>query len=114
MTGRQAASLRGAIQGHGPARGKRYTPKLKARIIEFGHSRRAEGASWAQIAEDLGVAFETVRRWCSVDVESPRAMVPVQVVAEPSVRTVSIVSAAGYRIEGLALHEAVALLRELG
>jgi hypothetical protein len=41
-------------------------------------------------------------------------MLPVRVVAERRERTVSIASEAGYRIEGLTLHEAVAALRALG
>jgi hypothetical protein len=77
MTGRQASSLRGAIETHEPRRGKRYSSELKG-IIEFARSRRAEGTSWAQISEELGVAFETLRRWCIVDVAPSRAMVPVQ------------------------------------
>jgi hypothetical protein len=64
MTARHASSLRAALASHVPARGKRYSPALKARIIEFAQSRRSEGASWVEISGDIGVAFETLRRWC--------------------------------------------------
>ncbi|HTC70876.1 MAG TPA: hypothetical protein VK662_15000 [Acidothermaceae bacterium] len=115
MSGPHASSLRAALASHEPARGKRYSPALKARIIEFAHLRRGEGVSWVQIAAEIGIAFETVRRWClATEPTVSRAMVPVRVVADRSEPTVSVVSAGGYRIEGLTLHEAVAVLRALG
>jgi hypothetical protein len=73
--------------------------------------RRAAGVIVADIASELGLARGTVMKW-SVGVRATRAMVPVEVVAEPSSeRTVSIVSPSGFRIEGLSLLEAAALLR---
>jgi hypothetical protein len=114
MTARHASSLRAALASHEPARGKRYSPALKARIIEFAQSRRGEGASWADIAGDIGIAFETLRRWCMATPRTSRSMVPVRVVADRAERTVSVVSAGGHRIEDLTLHEAVAVLRALG
>lgn len=41
-------------------------------------------------------------------------MVPVRVVADAGEPTVRVVSAAGHRIEGLTLEQAVAALRALG
>jgi hypothetical protein len=114
MTARQASSLRAALTSHEPARGKRYSPALKARIIEFAQSRRSEGVSWAAIASDIGIAFETLRRWCMAKPRPSRSMVPVRVVADAAEHTVSVVSAGGHRVEGLTLHEAVAVLRALG
>ena len=115
MTTRHASSLRAALASHEPARGKRYEPLLKARIIGFARSRRAEGGSWVQIASEVGLAFETLRRWCvAAEPSASRAMVPVQVVADPIDHTVSVVSASGHRIEGLTLQEAVSVVRALG
>jgi transposase-like protein len=115
MTGRHASALRTALASHEAGRGKRYPAELKARIIEFARARRSEGASWAQIAADLGVAFETVRRWClASESRSSRALVPVRIVHDTAERTVSIGSPGGYRIDGLTLHEAVTVLRALG
>ena len=115
MTARQASSLRAALASHEPARGKRYSPALKARILEFAQLRRGEGVSWADIAGDIGIAFETLRRWSmAATPKRSRAMVPVRVVADRAERTVIVVSAGGHRIEGLTLDEAVAVLRALG
>lgn len=110
-----AASLRNAIHAHGPSRGKRYDGPLKSRIIAFVRCRREQHASFAEIAAELGLCFETVRRWCQApEQRASTAMLPVRVVAERRERMVSIASEAGYRIEGLTLHEAVAALRALG
>ncbi len=114
MTGRQTSSIRAALLSHDAGRGKRYPQELKARITEFAKKRRREGASWAQIAEDVGIAFETLRRWCIAMGETSPAMVPVHVVPDEAERTVSVVSPTGYRIEGVSLRDAVAVLRALG
>jgi hypothetical protein len=115
MTARHASSLRAALASHEAGRGKRYPRGLKARVIEFAQSRRGEVASWVQISGDVGVAFETLRRWClAAKPMARRAMVPVRVVADAGEPTVRVVSAAGHRIEGLTLEQAVAALRALG
>jgi len=103
------------VASHEPARGKRYPAELKARIIELAQMRRLESASWVQIAGDVGIAFETLRRWClAAPAQRSRVMVPVRVVADRGERVVSVVSSGGHRIEGLTLEEAVAVLRLLG
>jgi hypothetical protein len=114
MTARHASSIRAALASHEPGRGRRYSPDLKARIIEFAQSRRGEGASWVEVASEIGVGFETLRRWCVAAKPKPRAMVPVRVVADRDEITVSVVSAGGLRIEGLTLRAAIDVLRALG
>lgn len=108
------SSLRRALSGHRPARGKLYAPKIQAGVVEFAHRRRAEGASWKQIAGELGMRFETVRRWCARDAARP-SLRPVRVVdaAAPG-SAVAVVSPSGHRIEGLSLQDAIAVLRALG
>lgn len=68
-----------------------------------------------QIGSELGLPMESVRRWSltSPKALAPHAAVPVQVVAEP-IGVVSIVSPAGFRLEGLSLQDAVSVLRALG
>ncbi len=108
-------SLRRALLAHRPGRGKLYAPAVQSAVVEFAERRRAEGGSWQQIAAELGMQFETVRRWCT---KTPAAKVfkSVEVVEEvrdeaPSLR---IVSPSGHRLEGLTLQDAISVLRALG
>jgi hypothetical protein len=108
------SSLRRALSGHRPARGKLFAPKVQAGVVAFAHVRRADGASWKQIAGELGMRFETVRRGCAREPLRP-ALRPVQVVdAAPPGRTVAVVSPSGHRIEGLSLEDTIVVLRALG
>jgi hypothetical protein len=111
----RAPSLRAAVIAHEPARGKRYDPGLKSRLVELAQTRRKEGASWNQISMETGLCYETVRRWCmATKPTGAHAMVPVRVVSDRSEHAVVVTSPSGHRIEGLSLDEAVAVLRALG
>jgi hypothetical protein len=103
--------LRRELDRVGARRGPCFSEALKRRATAWIVKRRAAGVIVADIASEPGLARGTVMKW-SVGVRATRAMVPVEVVAEPSSeRTVSIVSPSGFRIEGLSLLEAAALLR---
>lgn len=95
-------------------RGRRYPCALRERIVRYARSRRAEGHSWARIGEELSMPWETLRRWSRVG-ESSKAMVPVEVVPAAVVAEggVAVVSPTGWRLEGLDVREAVAVLRAL-
>ncbi len=97
-------------------RGKRYPAELRARVVTWAQQRRAVGAAWPVIADELGVRLETVRRWClaSQRGSAPRALVPVRVVARPAARPATVVSLSGWRIDGLTVAEAAEMLRALG
>jgi hypothetical protein len=87
---------------------------LKRRATAWIIKRRAEGITVAVVASELGLAPGTVLKW-SAQSKSARALVPVEIVAERSSEgAVSVVSPAGFRVEGLSLLEAAALLRALG
>ena len=108
----EAVKLRRKLRERDGARGKRFDPALRARVIGFAEQRRSEGASWMAIATELGACFETIRRWC-VAAPAPAAMVsspparirPVRVVAEPAIEVVTqsamkVVTPNGLRVEG--------------
>jgi hypothetical protein len=110
----EASRLRSALARVEKGRGKRYPAELQARVVVWATGRRAAGASWQQIKRELGQKFDTVRRWCQSPSPSP-LLLPVRVVTkEHASRSVSIVSPSGFRVEGLTLSEAAALLREVG
>lgn len=98
--------------------GKRYPAELKGRAVQWALQRRRKGDNWTTIGRKVGLGLDTVRRWCEADVDAPgrarhRALVPVQVVPEPA-ESVGHVSLTGWRIDGLTLAEAAALLRTFG
>jgi transposase-like protein len=114
MAQREAESLRREFDGAAARRGRCFSGDLKRRATAWITKRRAEGITVAEVASELGLAPGTVLKW-SAQSKSTRALVPVEVVAERSPEhAVSVVSPAGFRVEGLSLIEAAALLRALG
>ena len=110
---KEAGLLRRELSRVETGRGKRYPMELRERVVVFARRRREAGASWELIKAELGQKFDTVRRWCD-EPRSARALVPVRVVALKPARVVSVVSPTGFRVDGLSLTEAAALLREVG
>ena len=106
--------LRRALDAHRPGRGKLYAPEVLAAVIEFAHDRRRAAASWKQIATELGLRFETVRRWC-VSARPGRALRRVEVVDDVEGEScgLRIVCPSGHRLEGLTAQDAIAVLRAL-
>jgi hypothetical protein len=116
MSDRQASSVCDAVASLPPGRSRRYSPGLKTRILDVVRARREQGASWDQLAEQLGVSLETLRRWfVGHPPKVKRRMRRVQVVAERE-RTVGVivVSVSGHRVEGLTLEQTIELLLALG
>lgn len=118
MKQNEVEALRREVRKHGKRRGKRYPAGLKVRLVTHALRRRADGVPLAMIGEELGLAYETVRRWCmdaepgSAPVKSRSAVVPVEVVVERR-SSLAVVSPSGFRLEGLDVAEAVAVLRAL-
>ncbi len=117
MTKHETAALKRELAKHEKGRGKRYPVELKARLVAHAEARRRAGVSYAEIADELGLAFETIRRWCIARTPRPTsarsaALVPVEVISAPHAAVV-IVSPSGFRLEGLDVAEAVAVLRAL-
>jgi len=98
-------------------RGKRYPAEMKERVMLWTRRRHAEGATWPAVAQELGLGLDTVRRWCVATEKSAKAteLVPVRVVHRPSTGAAgNVVSVVGWRVDGLTVAEAVAMLRALG
>lgn len=114
-----SAALRRAFEAHVGGRGRRYDGALMERARDFAEQRRREGRSWQSVANELCVRVETLRRWCvGCEPGASRPSVvrlrPVEVVAEPATRELSVVSRSGLRVEGVTLEDVVALLRAVG
>jgi hypothetical protein len=99
-------------------RGRWYPTALRRRIAAWTRRRRDGGASWREIADDVGVSAESLRRWASTEivVAPAPALVPIEVVADTSEyeRGVRLITAAGHRIEGLTISDVIAVVRVLG
>lgn len=112
MAQREAESLRRELDRVEGRRGPCFPEDLKQRARAWILRRRSEGVTVAVLAAELGLSSGTVLKWSAG--ATTRALVPVEVVPEPHERTVSVVSPSGFRVEGMSLVEAAALLRALG
>lgn len=82
--------------------------------MEFARVRADEGASCKQIATELGLRFETVRRWCmSVDAARPLKRVEIADDGRASGSTLCVVCPSGHRLKGLTVQDAITVLRAL-
>ena len=107
-------------------RGHTYTPSLRRRILMFVDLARAAGISERESCKTIGVSPTSVASWRRTEPttiepadeipidRAPKALVPVEVSAS-SVQIasgVSFVTPRGFRVDGLSLEQAAALLRE--
>lgn len=115
---RNLARVRELVASHEAGRGKRYPAAVRREVVGYARRRRDAGASWATIAGEVGVVFETLRRWCAGE-EPTTSIVPVEVIEEEDVvvgggsSEVEIVSPSGFRLVGLDAESAVAALKAL-
>lgn len=115
MSQRAAEKLRRELDGVKGRSGPCFPGDLKARTAAWIAERRAAGAAVAELAAALGLSSGTVLRWSTPTTQRSRALVPVEIVAEPiATSSMSIVSPSGFRIEGLSFADAVAFLKALG
>jgi transposase-like protein len=112
MMERETEALRREFLKFGRGRGQRYPSTLKERAIALARERRAAGATWVEIAASLGLHQETMRCWCN-EASEPKTMRRVEIAADESDKTVSIVAPSGFRIEGLSLADALTSLEKL-
>jgi hypothetical protein len=97
MYQRAAEKLRRELDGVKGRRGPCFPLDLKERTGVWLAERRASGATVAELAAELGLASGTVLRWSTRSARPSRALVPVEIVAEPvAARSMCIVSPSGF------------------
>jgi hypothetical protein len=124
----EGKQLRNEITKLRPDKRRRYGAALRARILAWVDRAGASGIDEVECSRRLGVKtwrFIMWRRRVDLIAErqqveqappvehAPLALVPVEVPALLSASGITLVAPSGYRIEGLALDQAAALLREL-
>ena len=98
--------LRAALARRKGGRGRRFAPELRRQITAVGRGLRAGGRSWFKVGRELGLPAETVRRLC----EAAPGFVAVEVADRAVTRDLVVIAPSGYRVEGLNVESAVALL----
>jgi len=116
---RELANLRRELTHIERGRGRRYPAALRDRVARWTRARRGGGASWQDIAAELEIAVETIKRWTTIGDAAETALVPVEVVTDvPRVgdgdREFRLVTRAGHRVEGLRLADVIEIVRVVG
>jgi hypothetical protein len=108
-------AVRAAVAALGQrGRTTRIPDAVRARVLAYTRGQRAAGRSWTWIARRVGLSAGSLKNWSRTSPPA-RTLVPVAVAATapmPSPPLV-VVSPGGYRVEGLDLPTASALLRAL-
>lgn len=98
-------------------RGARIPEDLREEIVRHALERRRRGDAVRTIARSVGVAPESVRRWTRrLSPGRSRSLVPVVVrddLDDAGGDVVTVTAPGGYRVEGLTVASAAALLRHL-
>jgi hypothetical protein len=103
-------------------RGRSYPAELKQRLMTWAESAERAGMSLPQIGTALGMPQHRFQYWREREQQpevgaEPKAIVPVDVVADPPMPAfdeVTVVSPTGFRIEGLTMAQTIELMRALG
>ena len=113
----EAGELRRRVMALGRrTRGARIPDELRADVIRYAMERRRHGDGVRRIAQALGVAPESVRRWTMPNAMGrTRALVPIVVRDDDDAPTgvLTLTAPGGYRVDGLTVASAAALLRAL-
>lgn len=132
----QLERLRRAFDAEERGSGREFPAALRAEAASCAVQLRSEGWTWQRIADALGVSPRSLRTWIGLWPTGERvrskvsvSLLPVRVerggakpvILEPKTprrgdftgSELSVVTPGGYRLEGLRLHDAMAVLREL-
>lgn len=115
-TGLKLRALLSTTMREGPGRG--YPRALREKVAHYIAARRVQGASFEQLAEELGVPANTLLRW-SRTLARPSSEADVGAfrrvqLADEHARSITLHGPCGLRLEGLDLDTLVALWKRLG
>jgi transposase len=116
MGGTQLTELRAEIERKQAEKVKRYGVELKQRALGYLRGREAEGGTSWVVSQELGLGWQTLRRWAAGPSKRRGAFRRVAVGAgslQAAPGGVVVHGPHGLRIEGLGVAELAALLRAL-
>jgi len=93
-----------------------FSDELRAEALEYMSSRRKQGASFGQITLELGLGASTLDKWRCGQTRFRRVVAKEglpQARRSVCAGKVSVQTASGLRIEGLALSEVIELAKAL-
>lgn len=93
--------------------GFRFSLSLRGEITAWVAKQRERGAWWRELSSAIGIPEKTLRRWSAPQLAASASLLPVEVIDAPPAGTVTLVSPTGLRIEGVAIADAIAILRGL-
>jgi hypothetical protein len=92
---------------------------VRAAVLAYARSERERGVKWREIAGTVGLSESVLVRWTSGEPRrrTSAKIVPVRVAVPPTsvgvLGGVTLVSPSGYRVEGLAIADALEALGTL-
>ena len=97
---------------------ERIPDDVRACVLEYAEAARADGRSWAEIGETVGLSASAIVRWRTEEGRRRRRdqgrVVPVEIVDEAVSASSTLVLVTGpYRLEGLDAADAAEVLRRL-
>lgn len=117
---RQARSMRATLMARKHSPGQRLPRELRNLACEVARGGRAAGLSYRAIADAIGVNDQSLCRWLQDNLgrSDGARMVAVRLREAPRTNatpaTMTLITPKGLRVEGLAVEQAVAILRALG
>ena len=97
---------------HSPRR--RYSREEREAIVEQVRRLRSEGMTMTAVVAEVGVSQMTLAKWLKAANPGPAFLPVVVAPTTPPPASLTLVTPAGYRIEGLTMDALLALLGRLG
>lgn len=97
----------------------RIPDEVRVAVLRYARSERERGVKWREIARTVGLSESVLVRWTSGEHRrrTPAKIVPVRVAVGPRgvavAGGVTLISPSGYRVEGLAVIDALEALQTL-
>jgi hypothetical protein len=117
---KRAEGFREAVTKLGPrGRTTPYPKKLRDEAVDYAQERRAQGATWGGIAQELGIGVDSLTKWARTAERSPavpafrQVSLEQEVVASTAGRGLVVHGPGGVRVEGLDVASLAELLRRL-